>query len=230
MPKTSVFVARLVLTMLSAGAPGFAAEPVYSIEVVVLKTPATRARIEARHTTVTGGSLVAHERFTILWGHDSLTSDGARLQLNGRELPAPGQERAASEEAVSVLAAPRLRTPLGPVQIKAGTEPAQYLEREADGRFALRTLPVTPELFLELTLAKGPSAGTLRVAWSHHLVQLGKRAPVPGVTLDVGAPQVHELSGRTDVDVKLGQWCLVGVGDGDLASGLVVLFKITASR
>ena len=228
MQRTSVLAWSLTLGALGA-LPVFAAPPVYDVQMFVLQTPREPARIEARRTAPAAGSLAVRGRFAIHWGDDSLDSDGTQLQLNGRELPAPGQDRPASDGRVSVLAAPRLRAPLGPVQIKAGTEPAQYFEREADGRFALRTLPVTPELDLELTLAKGSGSG-LHVTWGYRLVQLGKRAPLTGVTLEVGAPQVRELSGRAELDVTLGEWCLVGVGDGGLASGLVVAFRISAAR
>jgi hypothetical protein len=202
------------------------------VQFVILKTPTTGVRLKT--DSVTGGTaMLACGRFTVDWGNNSLKSDNGQLLVNGQPYDAPANRAAA---ALSIVSAPRVRAQFGTsVQIKTGdAEAAQYFERDPDGRFSLKTVPVTPELDLEVTLTRGRSSEAVGGALNYHLVQLGKRAPIPGVSLEVGAPEFRELSARgAEVQTRLGDWCLIRLGDGSgasLSSGLALVMRPTLAR
>jgi hypothetical protein len=227
-------VGCLTAALLATGAWARAADALYDAQLVFLKATATRARLQARQSSALGSTFVAVGSFAASWGGDTLTSDGENLRLNGRELPPRDDSVApAPGGAVSLLAMPRVKTPLGKggAQVKMGmAEPLQYFEREPDGRFVLRTTTAMPELDFKLNLEQAAAADVLRMEWSYRLVVVGKRTPVAGVSLDVGAPEIRELSGRAETEVQLGQWCFMSLGEGERPPGLVVLVRLMRAR
>jgi hypothetical protein len=205
------------------------AEERFDCQLVLLKVPSGETRLEADQASAAGGAFMATGHLSVAWGDSTLTSDGATLRWNGVELPLqpaappPGTS-------VKVLATPRITTPVGGggAQVKAGVnEPTQYFEREADGRFALRVTPVAAELNLTFTLEKASAADALRVGWTYDLTQLGERKPLPGVSLQVGPPEIRKLSARSAAHAKIGEWCLIAFRE---SSGLAVFLKILPQR
>jgi hypothetical protein len=164
------------------------------------------------------------------WGEDTLASDGLTVRLNGGDLWEGRHEAADPRATVTVLSAPWVTSVLGQsAHFKVGLPVqggAQFMERDADGRFTLRTLDKTPEWNIDLKASRVATPGVLRLEWTHRLVRLGRRKALTGVSLDVGAPEVLEESARAAEDVKIGQWCYLAIGEGDKAPGLAVLLRL----
>ncbi len=219
----------MLVAGLLSGVTGAAEDASYDCQLLLLKTPSEQPRFEAGQVSMGSGVLVASGVFSVTWGDSTLANDGTTLRWNGVEIAVPllGETPAAGSS-VKILGTPRITVALDmSAQVKAGGgEPVQYFEREADGRFALRQLAVAPELDLSFTLAKAKTPDVLRVSWRYHLVRVGRRKALPGVSLDVGAPEIRDFSGQHAGDVKLGQWCLMAFGE----SRLVLFFKILPQR
>jgi hypothetical protein len=224
----------LVATWLVAHSWVMAAEPLYDAQLVILKTPPGRGPVTGRQLRPMGNALEAVGLLTASWGGDTLTNDGGTLRFNGREIvPRDGSSGPGSSGAVTVLSTPRITTGLGKegAQVKMGMpEPVQYLAPEADGRFALRTSEVRPEIDFSLGLQRSGAPESLRMSWRYRLVMVGKRVPVPGVTLDVGQPAILEDSGNGETDLTLGDWWLLSLGEADRSAGLAVLIRLAPSR
>ena len=221
----------LTATLLAvASAPSAAPRSVnYRIEFLVMKTAPREGRFTAERVTPLGSAVALTGRFAAEWGDESLKSDGRALLVNGAPL-APGSARdaAAGVGTPAVLSRPVVVTPAGEAAtLKAGsTENTQYFSREPDGRYALKTTPISPELQFDVTLDKESSTGEVQMQLGYRFVRLGRRAPVDGVSLDVGQPEIKETAGVFRIPLKLGEWCLVGLQD-DLAAGLVLVLRAT---
>ncbi len=232
--KVMLCGASMLLTS-GLGSSGAAEPSFYKAELLFLKVPTTSSRLQAAEFVASkngsGGPLLVRGPFSMSWGEDTLASDGLIVRLNGRDLWEGRDEAADPRAAVAVMSAPRVTSVLGQsAQIKVGLQiPAtgvQFMVRDADGRFTLRTLDRTPEWDIELKASRAATPGVLRLEWNHRLVRLGRRNTITGVSLDVGAPEVIEESGRSAEDVKIGQWCFLAIGEGDKAPGLAVLLRL----
>jgi len=220
-------IGALLVGGLMFGAISGAEEAKYDCQLLLLKVPLVDSGFAAEQASMVGGAFMATGPLSVTWGDSVIKSDGANLRWNGVELPLR-PETPPPGASVKVMATPRITTPLGGrgSQLKAGVDepaPAQYFEREADGRFALRVTPVAPMLDFTFTLEKTGTPDALRLGWTYDLVKLGERKPLPGVSLPVGPPDIRKLSARSAGDVKLGQWCLIAFRE---SSGLAVFLKI----
>jgi hypothetical protein len=206
----------------------------FDIQFVVVKAP--QVSIEGQRVSGIGGALLLSGVFAVKSATGSLKSDGSRLLIDGRPFSAARMtpdDAIFSAEAparLAVISTPLVTTVLGqPAQLRAGgAPPVQYFERESDGHYALKALPVTPDLSFEVTPVRTSGASVV-LALDFKLTTLGPRVPLEGVSLDVGAPRLQEISGRTEADTKLGEWLLIalgaGLGEQKAASGLFLLLK-----
>lgn len=229
MSREHAWAGWLSMGLLFAATSAPAQEPQLDIQYVVMRTPTVSGRFEAKRVAAEGGVILLSGPFRVTWGDASLDSDGRVLSVNGQTLSLGGDTAPPDGGGLSVVAAPRLRTLLGQrCQLKSGIgEPLQYFEREPDGRFALKPASVRPLLEVNMLPSKGSRADTVDTELKYRFVRLGKRTPLRGVSLDVGAPEVLESSGGTQAEVAVGEWHLLVLGHSDLTSGLVLLIKLT---
>ncbi len=153
---------------------------------------------------------------------DTVTYDGARYPPEGSP--------------VQLLSAPRIATPTGTaVSVRSGSVGGQYFEPGEDGCYRLREVPADaqPGLRLELTVEPVTGGPAPRVSVAHHteVTTLSGRAPLPGVTLDVGRPETSTASFSGNATMKLGTWNLLGMFRAAAAAGgdqgvLLVLVKV----
>ena len=227
-------VLALTAGLVAGGAtPAAAPEPVvFDVQFLVLKTAPRGGKFTAERMVSLGKALVLQGRFAVDWGGESLKSDGRSLLANGVSLSTdPGRAEPKGAGTPSVLSRPRVTTLAGEMAtLKAGTtENTQYFSREPDGHYALKTVPLSPEMQFDVTLDRPSSGAEVQMLLAYRLVRLGPRASLDGVSLDVGAPEIEQDEGTGRFPVKLDEWCLVAL-QSDMASGLALAVKATWTR
>jgi len=205
---TSAFL----LAVLLAAPEAARTREAFDLQFVILGLPAAApAILTAERGTQFGETMLLTGALDAKWGTESLRSDGARLLVNGKPLSFDMAEASRPSSGLRVLASPSVSARAGEnAVLKLGTtENTQYFVRDADGRFSLKQVPVTPQVQIEVTVDEQGRADTIQAGFSYRLVVLGKRARIEGVDLDVGQPSIQEESATGRLQARLGHWSLL---------------------
>jgi hypothetical protein len=216
------------LLALSLAAPEAAVNrEVFEVRFVILGLPvAGPATLTGERMARFGEAILLTGPLEAKWGAESLRSDGALLLLDGKPLSFEATS-AGPTSGLRVVASPVVAVPTSEdAVLKFGTaENTQYFSRDADGRFSLKQVPVTPQVELHIKLDQQMGGDAIGADLSYRLVTLGPRARMEGVDLDVGQPSFQEESGTSRLQTKLGTWSLL-IPKAQPSSPFAVLVRV----
>ncbi len=135
-----------------------------------------------------------------------LTLDTIHVIAKGSELSWNGKPEPEAGSGLESLMAPTIRTIANdPAVIRIGQEGVQYFERAKDGLFDLKTVDDFTGYVFSCTPAP-VAPGEVRVKWSVEVHRVKERAPIEGVSLDIGKPVITTESLATEAVLKHRNW------------------------
>lgn len=150
-------------------------------------------------------------------------TNGESLQVaEGVELEDYGVEMHAAPLIISIEGQP--------AEIRWGSEPPQYFERDADGLFDLKTLEQFIGISLSTTIQSSSMKGMIDYDIAYSVSSTSDRQKLTNVDLDIGKPIVTTDKSIFQGTISPGTW-LVTVSDAPGKRGaLLVLIRITKHK
>lgn len=164
---------------------------------------------DVRQVAVDGTPVARDAAMRIVGPTSTIRFDDATLALAGGGFAwSPG---GAPPAAVSVVASPTMRVRIGQTATVRCAPETQYMERRADGTFALREVAAdaadAPRFVLTILTERDPGVPDgLRVTCRTDIVTVRDREAVPGVDLEVGRPKTSSFSNESRFTTRGGDW------------------------
>jgi len=160
--------------------------------------------VEGEQRNATRGPFTFFVTANLHLGGRGLLEKGVRLEANDTTWTWDGKPNPPAGKRVTVVCAPRVLVIAGEsFKIEVGSvTPVQYFEKRPDGLFELRTADEVAGLILSGTPQTTQSGRIILRDLSIQLRTVEGRAPIEGVFLDVGKPQVKLRGHKTTLALK----------------------------
>ena len=195
-------------------------KPVYEVEVRCYRILADVSD-QAGESAGKPSTTVSTEDFE--WGDLRLHIEGDTLEWNGNPEP-PDDPR------VELTANPKIRTFAGNKStLSIGQDGIGYFEPTGTGDpplFVYKTIDQPVGLELEVLVSETSRQGSVYVELNYSSSAVIGREELPGVSLNVGMPQISTYAFQTRVRTELNNWMGLGGSEGGQAA-LLTLLKVS---